>query len=132
MRTATDRSSVAAVPLCPCPSSRRDYELRNPTGERRHGTRDGRQCRQDCGSAADEREHSRQSAGDLIARQRADASAGQYLTAEPVKRAPAWFYRALCWLGKSYFDAANSERGFSPYLIGADVDPYRRLERFPS
>lgn len=41
--------------------------------------------------------------------------------------APAWFYSALSWLGQSYFDASNTQRGFTTYLAGADVDPYREL-----
>ena len=43
------------------------------------------------------------------------------------KWAPAWFYSALSWLGQSYYDASNTQRGFAPYLAGADVDPYRQL-----
>jgi hypothetical protein len=38
--------------------------------------------------------------------------------------APAWFYSALSWLGKSYYDASNVEQRFSQYLAGSDVDPY--------
>ncbi|WP_434667423.1 hypothetical protein P5W99_38965 [Paraburkholderia sp. A3BS-1L] len=45
----------------------------------------------------------------------------------PRKWAPAWFYSALCWLGRSYTDASGSTGGFSQFLIGADVDPYRQL-----
>ncbi len=47
----------------------------------------------------------------------------------PVARAwaPAWLYSALSWLGQSYFDASNTQRGFNIYLAGAEVDPYRRL-----
>ena len=41
--------------------------------------------------------------------------------------APAWFYSALCWLGKGYTDAANTQRGFGTVLAGANVDPYRKL-----
>ena len=41
--------------------------------------------------------------------------------------APAWFYSALNWLGKSYQDANNSQQHFSPYMIGSDVDPYQQL-----
>ena len=41
--------------------------------------------------------------------------------------APAWFYSALSWLGNTYRDASNSPRGFSNYLAGANVDPYRQL-----
>lgn len=41
--------------------------------------------------------------------------------------APAWFYSALNWLGKSYFDAGNVPQTFSPYLAGSDVDPYTHL-----
>lgn len=39
--------------------------------------------------------------------------------------APAWFYSALSWLGKSYVDAGNSTQAFQRYLIGSDVDPTR-------
>jgi hypothetical protein len=41
--------------------------------------------------------------------------------------APAWFYSALNWLGKSYIDANNVEQAFNDYLIGSDVDPYAQL-----
>ena len=41
--------------------------------------------------------------------------------------APAWFYSALSWLGKSYVDAGNSTQAFQRYLIGSDVDPYAEL-----
>ena len=41
--------------------------------------------------------------------------------------APAWFYSALCWLGRSYSDASDTERGFGTVLAGANVDPYRQL-----
>ncbi|HZQ43465.1 MAG TPA: hypothetical protein VFA99_09440 [Acidobacteriaceae bacterium] len=44
-----------------------------------------------------------------------------------VEWAPAWFYSALAWLGKTYRDAANTQRSFSNYLAGANVDPYRQL-----
>ncbi len=54
---------------------------------------------------------------------------GQGQIFRPIARqwAPAWFYSALCWLGQTYTDAANTQRGFGSILVGADVDPYRRL-----
>src|SRR5579863_4098813 len=47
----------------------------------------------------------------------------------PVLRqwAPAWFFSALNWLGKSYADAGNVTQSFTPYLAGSDVDPYAEL-----
>ena len=42
----------------------------------------------------------------------------------PQAWAPAWFYSALNWLGKTYFDASNVEQSFSQYMAGSDVDPY--------
>ena len=44
-----------------------------------------------------------------------------------IEWAPAWFYSALAWLGQSYRNAANTQRSFSNYLAGANVDPYRQL-----
>jgi hypothetical protein len=44
-----------------------------------------------------------------------------------IEWAPAWFYSALAWLGQSYRDASNTQRSFSNYLAGANVDPYRQL-----
>jgi hypothetical protein len=41
--------------------------------------------------------------------------------------APAWFYSALHWLGKSYYDASNVQQTFNQYVAGSDVDPYARL-----
>jgi hypothetical protein len=41
--------------------------------------------------------------------------------------APAWFYSALNWLGKSYFDASNVPQTFNGYMLGSDVDPYAQL-----
>ena len=41
--------------------------------------------------------------------------------------APAWFYSALNWLGKSYQDAGNVPQRFGLNLVGSDVDPYRQL-----
>ena len=41
--------------------------------------------------------------------------------------APAWFYSALNWLGKSFLDAGNTEQSFGYYLFGSDVDPYAQL-----
>lgn len=41
--------------------------------------------------------------------------------------APAWFYSALNWLGKSYLDANNVPQSFCPYLAGSDVNPYTHL-----
>ena len=53
--------------------------------------------------------------------------------AEPFPRltlqqwAPAWFYSALNWLGKSYYDASNVQQSFNLYMVGSDVDPYAQL-----
>jgi hypothetical protein len=44
-----------------------------------------------------------------------------------IEGAPAWFYSALAWLGQSYRDASNTQRSFSNYLAGANVDPYQKL-----
>lgn len=44
-----------------------------------------------------------------------------------VEWAPVWFYSALAWLGQSYRDGANTQRSFSNYLVGANVDPYQKL-----
>ena len=41
--------------------------------------------------------------------------------------APAWFYSALNWLGKSYLDASSVPQSFCPYLAGSDVNPYTHL-----
>ena len=41
--------------------------------------------------------------------------------------APAWFYSALSWLGKSYYDASNNLQRFAPVLVGSDVDPYSEI-----
>ena len=41
--------------------------------------------------------------------------------------APAWFYSALSWLGRTYYDASNTQRSFGIYLAGSDVDPYQKL-----
>ena len=41
--------------------------------------------------------------------------------------APAWFYSALNWLGKSYYDASNVPQTFNAYMLGSDVDPYAQL-----
>ena len=47
--------------------------------------------------------------------------------AEPFPRltlqqwAPAWFYSALNWLGKSYYDASNVQQSFNLYMVGSDV-----------
>ena len=45
----------------------------------------------------------------------------------PQQFAPAWFYSALNWLGKSYYDASNVQQSFCNYLAGSDVDPYAKL-----
>src|SRR5258708_4670361 len=45
----------------------------------------------------------------------------------PQQWAPAWFYSALNWLGKTYFDANNVEQQFNQYLAGSDVDPYAQI-----
>ncbi len=45
----------------------------------------------------------------------------------PQQFAPAWFYSALSWLGKSYYDASNVRQSFCNYLAGSDVDPYAKL-----
>ncbi len=75
----------------------------------------------------------------------AEANASQIVSAAPVvartsmtltgtipilqlqQWAPAWFYSALNWLGKSYVDANNVGQSFNDYLIGSDVDPYAAL-----
>ena len=44
-----------------------------------------------------------------------------------VEWAPVWFYSALAWLGQSYRDGVNTQRSFSNYLVGANVDPYQKL-----
>ena len=41
--------------------------------------------------------------------------------------APAWFYSALNWLGKTYYDANNVAQIFSSYMAGSDVDPYEHI-----
>ena len=41
--------------------------------------------------------------------------------------APAWFYSALHWLGKSYYDANNVQQRFNAYIAGSNVDPYAQL-----
>ena len=41
--------------------------------------------------------------------------------------APAWFYSALNFLGRSYYDANNTAQRFAQYLGGSDVDPYLSL-----
>lgn len=45
----------------------------------------------------------------------------------PQQWAPAWFYSALNWLGKTYFDANNVEQQFNLYMAGSDVDPYAQI-----
>jgi hypothetical protein len=41
--------------------------------------------------------------------------------------APAWFYSALNWLGKSYYDANNVAQSFNLYMAGSNVDPYAQI-----
>jgi hypothetical protein len=41
--------------------------------------------------------------------------------------APAWFYSALNWLGKTYYDANNVPQRFNLYMAGSDVDPYAEI-----
>lgn len=41
--------------------------------------------------------------------------------------APAWFYSALNWLGRSYYDASGVSQRFNTYMVGSDVDPYTQL-----
>jgi hypothetical protein len=41
--------------------------------------------------------------------------------------APAWFYSALNWLGKSYYDASSVQQSFSSYMAGSSVDPYAQI-----
>jgi hypothetical protein len=41
--------------------------------------------------------------------------------------APAWFYSALNFLGRPYYDANNAEQRFGTFLVGSDVDPYAVL-----
>ncbi len=45
----------------------------------------------------------------------------------PQQWAPAWFYSALNWLGKTYYDTQNSEQSFNIYMAGSDVDPYAQI-----
>ncbi len=45
----------------------------------------------------------------------------------PQQHAPAWFYSALNWLGKTYYDANNVLQSFNSYLVGSDVDPYEKI-----
>jgi len=52
---------------------------------------------------------------------------GPYPGPGPQQWAPAWFYSALQWLGKPYYDAGNIQQTFNQYLAGSDVDPYARL-----
>ena len=37
--------------------------------------------------------------------------------------APVWFYSALGWLGKGFYDANHTQQHFATYLAGSDVDP---------
>jgi hypothetical protein len=41
--------------------------------------------------------------------------------------APAWFYSAINWLGKSYYDASKVQQKLNSYMVGSDVDPYAHL-----
>ena len=50
-------------------------------------------------------------------------SPGEIFKPRPRQWAPAWFYSALSWLGRSYYDASNTQRSFSIYLAGSNVDP---------
>src|ERR1051325_341410 len=49
----------------------------------------------------------------------------------PIQRlqqwAPAWFYSALNWLGKTYYDANNSAQSFNTYMAGSDVHRYGEI-----
>lgn len=45
----------------------------------------------------------------------------------PPTWAPAWFYSALNWLGKRYYDANDIHQSFSNVMAGSDVDPYQGL-----
>ena len=45
----------------------------------------------------------------------------------PQQWAPAWFYSALNWLGKTYYDANNTAQTFNIYMAGSDVDPYAQI-----
>lgn len=45
----------------------------------------------------------------------------------PLPWAPAWFYSALNWLGKTYYDANNLEQSFNIFMAGSDVDPYQQI-----
>jgi hypothetical protein len=74
-----------------------------------------------------------------------DGNASQMVTAAPVvertgmtvsgtipvtstqEYAPAWFYSALNWLGRSYLDASNNGQAFGETMFGSDVDPYAQL-----
>lgn len=41
--------------------------------------------------------------------------------------APAWFYSALNWLNKTYYDANSVAQSFNNYMAGSDVDPYAQI-----
>lgn len=45
----------------------------------------------------------------------------------PLQWAPAWFYSALNWLGKAYYDASQVAQHFNSYMAGSDVDPYAEI-----
>ena len=45
----------------------------------------------------------------------------------PEAWAPAWFYSALNWLNKPFYDASNVRQVFSNFLAGSDVDPDAQL-----
>jgi hypothetical protein len=49
------------------------------------------------------------------------------IIARPQEWAPAWFYSALNWLGKTYYDANHATQNFSNYMAGSDVDPYQDI-----
>jgi len=49
------------------------------------------------------------------------------LIARPQQWAPAWFYSALNWLGKTYYDANHAAQSFNSYMAGSDVDPYQDI-----
>src|SRR5262249_22310870 len=41
--------------------------------------------------------------------------------------APLWFYSALGWLRKVFYDRNNVRQQFGDWIVGSDVDPYQSL-----
>ncbi len=52
---------------------------------------------------------------------------GTVIGRQQIAWAPAWFYSALNWLGRSYTDANNAAQSFGLSMYGSDVDPYQQL-----